>query len=64
VCHCLSATLLVNTVFTEQYYISNSLLLSSFFGAVSYQRFYENGGEMQVAQDTPLKPSMDLFAVG
>lgn len=28
------------------------------------ERFYENGGEMQVAQDAPLKPSMDLFAVG
>lgn len=28
------------------------------------QRFYEHGGEMQVAQDAPLKPSMDIFAVG
>lgn len=28
------------------------------------ERFYEHGGETQVAQDTPLKPSMDLFAVG
>ncbi|KAJ1390293.1 WD40/YVTN repeat-like-containing domain superfamily [Sesbania bispinosa] len=28
------------------------------------ERFYEHGGEMQVAQDTPLKPSMDIFAVG
>ncbi|XP_073220335.1 serine/threonine-protein kinase VPS15-like isoform X2 [Cicer arietinum] len=28
------------------------------------ERFYEHGGEMQVAQDSPLKPSMDLFAVG
>ncbi|KAJ0091359.1 hypothetical protein Patl1_13370 [Pistacia atlantica] len=27
-------------------------------------RFYEHGGEMQVAQDAPLKPSMDIFAVG
>ncbi|XP_058213700.1 serine/threonine-protein kinase VPS15 isoform X2 [Rhododendron vialii] len=29
-----------------------------------FQRFYEHGGEMQVAQDAPLKPSMDVFAVG
>lgn len=28
------------------------------------ERFYEHGGEMQVAQDAPLKPSMDIFAVG
>ncbi|BAU02946.1 hypothetical protein VIGAN_11254300 [Vigna angularis var. angularis] len=28
------------------------------------ERFYEHGGEMQVAQDTPLKPYMDIFAVG
>ncbi|XP_057759581.1 serine/threonine-protein kinase VPS15-like [Arachis stenosperma] len=28
------------------------------------ERFYEHGGEMQVAQDSPLKPSMDIFAVG
>nr|XP_027186186.1 serine/threonine-protein kinase VPS15-like [Cicer arietinum]XP_027186187.1 serine/threonine-protein kinase VPS15-like [Cicer arietinum]XP_027186188.1 serine/threonine-protein kinase VPS15-like [Cicer arietinum] len=27
------------------------------------ERFYEHGGEMQVAQDSPLKPSMDLFAI-
>ncbi|XP_022754954.1 phosphoinositide 3-kinase regulatory subunit 4 isoform X2 [Durio zibethinus] len=27
-------------------------------------RFYEHGGEMQVAQDAPLKPSMDIFAIG
>lgn len=28
------------------------------------ERFYEHGGEMQVAQDAPLRPSMDIFAVG
>ncbi|XP_010438306.1 PREDICTED: phosphoinositide 3-kinase regulatory subunit 4-like [Camelina sativa] len=28
------------------------------------ERFYEHGGETQVAQDAPLKPSMDIFAVG
>ncbi|XP_044463913.1 serine/threonine-protein kinase VPS15-like isoform X2 [Mangifera indica] len=28
------------------------------------ERFYEHGGEMQVAQDAPLKPAMDIFAVG
>ncbi|KAK9266612.1 hypothetical protein L1049_003563 [Liquidambar formosana] len=28
------------------------------------ERFYEHGGEMQVAQDAPLKTSMDIFAVG
>ncbi|KAL2500940.1 protein kinase family protein/WD-40 repeat family protein [Forsythia ovata] len=28
------------------------------------ERFYEHGAEMQVAQDAPLKPSMDIFAVG
>ncbi|XP_019458006.1 PREDICTED: phosphoinositide 3-kinase regulatory subunit 4 [Lupinus angustifolius] len=28
------------------------------------ERFYEHGGEMLVAQDSPLKPSMDIFAVG
>lgn len=28
------------------------------------ERFYEHGGEMQVAQDAQLKPSMDIFAVG
>ncbi|KAJ0105965.1 hypothetical protein Patl1_18690 [Pistacia atlantica] len=31
---------------------------------ISFKRFYEHGGEMQVAQDAPLKPSMDIFAVG
>ncbi|KAL3825203.1 hypothetical protein ACJIZ3_021232 [Penstemon smallii] len=31
---------------------------------VAPERFYEHGGEMQVAQDAPLKPSMDIFAVG
>ncbi|KAF8097740.1 hypothetical protein N665_0281s0005 [Sinapis alba] len=28
------------------------------------ERFYEHGGETKVAQDAPLKPSMDIFAVG
>lgn len=28
------------------------------------ERFYGHGGETQVAQDAPLKPSMDIFAVG
>ncbi|KAA8523187.1 hypothetical protein F0562_009610 [Nyssa sinensis] len=28
------------------------------------ERFYEHGGEMQVAQDAALRPSMDIFAVG
>ncbi|RAL37168.1 hypothetical protein DM860_004090 [Cuscuta australis] len=28
------------------------------------ERFYEHGGEMHVAQDAPLKPSMDIFSVG
>nr|ANG08856.1 VPS15 [Nicotiana benthamiana] len=28
------------------------------------ERFYEHGGEMHVAPDAPLKPSMDIFAVG
>lgn len=32
--------------------------------AFTLQRFYEHGGETQVAQDAPLKPSMDIFAVG
>lgn len=29
-----------------------------------WQRFYEHGGEMQMPQDAPLEPSMDIFAVG
>lgn len=29
-----------------------------------WQRFYEHGGEVQVAQDALLKPSMDIFSVG
>ncbi|KAG9441768.1 hypothetical protein H6P81_017622 [Aristolochia fimbriata] len=28
------------------------------------ERFYEHGGEMQVTQDAPLVPSMDIFSVG
>lgn len=28
------------------------------------ERFYEHGDGMEVAQDAPLKPSMDIFAVG
>ncbi|KAF5481940.1 hypothetical protein F2P56_002550 [Juglans regia] len=28
------------------------------------ERFYEHGDEMQVAHDAPLRPSMDIFAVG
>lgn len=28
------------------------------------ERFYEHGGEIQGAQDAPLRPSMDIFAVG
>ncbi|KAK9071984.1 hypothetical protein SSX86_008415 [Deinandra increscens subsp. villosa] len=28
------------------------------------ERFYEHGGEIQVAQDAPLRPSMDIFSVG
>ncbi|KAH0678658.1 hypothetical protein KY284_019743 [Solanum tuberosum] len=28
------------------------------------ERFYEHGGEIHVSQDAPLKPSMDIFAVG
>ncbi|KAL4390760.1 hypothetical protein AHAS_Ahas03G0177300 [Arachis hypogaea] len=28
------------------------------------ERFYEHGGEMQMPQDAPLEPSMDIFAVG
>ncbi|KAK1377666.1 Serine/threonine-protein kinase VPS15 [Heracleum sosnowskyi] len=28
------------------------------------ERFYEHGGEMQVAHDAPLRPSMDIFAAG
>ncbi|KAI4350784.1 hypothetical protein L6164_005200 [Bauhinia variegata] len=28
------------------------------------ERFYEHGGEMQVAQDATSKPSMDIFSVG
>lgn len=31
---------------------------------IIFQRFYEHGGETQVAQDAQLKPSMDIFAVG
>lgn len=31
---------------------------------VNSQRFYEHGGEMQIAHDAPLRPSMDIFAVG
>ncbi|KAL2229029.1 probable serine/threonine-protein kinase vps15 isoform X1 [Sesamum indicum] len=31
---------------------------------VAPERFYEHGGEMQVAQDALLKPSMDIFSVG
>jgi hypothetical protein len=63
VCHCLRVFLLVTTVLTNMIRFL-TLFLSSFFGAVSCQRFYENGGEMQLAHDAPLKPSMDLFAVG
>ncbi|KAJ9538867.1 hypothetical protein OSB04_031600 [Centaurea solstitialis] len=28
------------------------------------ERFYEHGGEIQVAHDAPLRPSMDIFSVG
>ncbi|CAI9100458.1 OLC1v1037568C1 [Oldenlandia corymbosa var. corymbosa] len=28
------------------------------------ERFYDHGGETQVSQDAPLKPSMDIFSVG
>ncbi|KAK9101124.1 hypothetical protein Scep_024554 [Stephania cephalantha] len=28
------------------------------------ERFYEHGGEAQVAQDAPLRPSMDVFSAG
>ncbi|RID77924.1 hypothetical protein BRARA_A00792 [Brassica rapa] len=28
------------------------------------ERFYEHGGETKVAQNAPLKPSMDIFSVG
>ncbi|XP_024979475.1 serine/threonine-protein kinase VPS15-like isoform X2 [Cynara cardunculus var. scolymus] len=28
------------------------------------ERFYEHGGEIQIAHDAPLRPSMDIFAVG
>ncbi|XP_024959351.1 serine/threonine-protein kinase VPS15-like isoform X1 [Cynara cardunculus var. scolymus] len=28
------------------------------------ERFYEHGGEIQIAQDAPLRPSMDIFSVG
>ncbi|XP_029116329.1 serine/threonine-protein kinase VPS15 isoform X2 [Elaeis guineensis] len=28
------------------------------------ERFYEHGGETQVAPDAPLKPSMDIFSLG
>ena len=28
------------------------------------QRFYEHGGESQVAVDAPLQPSMDIFSLG
>ncbi|KAD4180234.1 hypothetical protein E3N88_28825 [Mikania micrantha] len=28
------------------------------------ERFYEHGGEVQVTQDAPLRPSMDIFSVG
>ncbi|XP_020111935.1 probable serine/threonine-protein kinase vps15 isoform X2 [Ananas comosus] len=28
------------------------------------ERFYEHGGETQVAPDSPLKPSMDIFSLG
>ncbi|EPS67456.1 hypothetical protein M569_07318 [Genlisea aurea] len=31
---------------------------------VAPERFYEHGGESQIAQDAPLKPSMDIFSVG
>ena len=31
---------------------------------VNLQRFYEHGGELQDAHDAPLRPSMDIFAVG
>lgn len=31
---------------------------------VAPERFYEHGGETQVAQDANLKPSMDIFSVG
>ncbi|KAJ7973771.1 Kinase family protein [Quillaja saponaria] len=31
---------------------------------IAPERFYEHGGEMQVAQDAPLRSSMDIFAVG
>lgn len=34
------------------------------FTTFNFQRFYEHGGEMQVAQDAPLRSSMDIFAVG
>ncbi|XP_042498270.1 serine/threonine-protein kinase VPS15 [Macadamia integrifolia] len=31
---------------------------------VAPERFYEHGGETQVAPDAPLKPTMDIFSVG
>jgi len=41
-----------------------TLSFSLFLFGRGFQRFYEHGGEMQMAQDTPLKPYMDIFAVG
>ncbi|KAL8120073.1 hypothetical protein AgCh_017267 [Apium graveolens] len=35
-----------------------------FYFWLSNKRFYEHGGEMQVAQDAPLRPAMDIFAAG
>ncbi|XP_075509748.1 serine/threonine-protein kinase VPS15-like [Primulina tabacum] len=31
---------------------------------VAPERFYEHGGKMQMAQDAPLTPAMDIFSVG
>ncbi|XP_021757336.1 phosphoinositide 3-kinase regulatory subunit 4-like [Chenopodium quinoa] len=31
---------------------------------LALERFYEHGDDMPVAPDAPLKPSMDIFAVG
>ncbi|XP_021277127.1 phosphoinositide 3-kinase regulatory subunit 4 isoform X2 [Herrania umbratica] len=42
----------------------SSLTLEEEGCVILHRRFYEHGGEMQVAQDAPLKPSMDIFAIG
>ncbi|KAF8400928.1 hypothetical protein HHK36_014231 [Tetracentron sinense] len=44
--------------------IRRSMVDWLFIYGIGTKRFYENGGDMQVSPDAPLRPSMDIFSVG